>query len=560
MPTYAPSRRRSRPRVIIPVIAVTVVIVASLGAWAVDRSSQAGKVDRKLDLPGKPVGGMSESELTKAVAAVAATYDGAYVRVQSPQGDLDTTAGAVGLHIDQPATVRAILAVDRDGGGILQPLRWAKSLFVPQAAPLVFSVDRTKLEAGLAPVAKANFVAPTEPSVTLTDTGMAPTAGIKGDSIDINEAADRLAAAASTGTTPVVISLQPKPTLPKYSDADAKVAADKANGLAKTPLALSVGGKSATITSKQLRSWLRTAAGPSGLEVTIDQAKIVADLPALIGDLGNKPVDATVTLAPDPEAKADKPVVVPGKNGSKCCAPDSAARIASALTAGQTAATLDLEVVAPTHDDTWAAKLGIIEPIGTFTTPHACCEPRVTNIHLFADIVRGMIIEPGQTWSANERVGQRTKERGFVPAPVIYEGTHDEDVGGGVSQFATTTFNAAFFAGLDIPDYQSHSLYISRYPYGREATISWEKPDLKIKNNTPYGVMIWPTYNDTSLTVTLWSTKWVSGQQTGEQKKEPKGDCIRVTTERTRTYVSDGHTDVDKFYALYQNQDGVKCP
>lgn len=559
MPSYAPSRPRSRKRVVIPVVVVVVLILASLGAWAFDRSATAGKVAHKLDLPGKPIGGMSEGELTAAVTAVAAKYDGAYVRVQSPQGDLDTTAGAVGLHLDQPATVAAILAVDRAGSGILQPFRWAKSLFVPRAAPLVFTIDQAALAAGLDPVAKANFVAPVEPSVTLTDAGMAPIPGIKGDAIDLNEVAERLKAAAATGTTPVVISIQPKPTNPIYSDTDAKAAADKANGLAKTPLALSVGGKSATITSKQLRTWLRTAAGPTGLEVTIDQAKIVADLPALIGDLGTKPVDATVTLVHDDAANADHPAVVPGKNGSKCCAADSAARIANALTSGQTAAALDLEVVPPAHDDAWAAKLGIVEPVGSFTTRHVCCENRVTNIHLFADVVRGMLIEPGQTWSANERVGQRTKERGFLPAPVINEGTHDEDVGGGVSQFATTMFNAAFFAGLDIPDYQSHSFFIDRYPYGREATISWEKPDLKIKNNTPYGILIWPTYTDTSLTVTLWSTKFAVGDQTGEQEKSDRGPCIRVKTQRTRTYVSDGHTDVDYFYALYQKADGVKC-
>ncbi len=145
-----------------------------------------------------------------------------------------------------------------------------------------------------------------------------------------------------------------------------------------------------------------------------------------------------------------------------------------------------------------------------------------------------------------------------MPAPVIYEGTHNEDVGGGVSQFATTLFNAAFFGGLDFKAYQSHSQYISRYPYGREATVSWEKPDLVIKNTTPYGIMIDTSYTDTSLTVRLISTPYVKGEQTA-QSEEPKGPCKRVTTERTRTYLSDNHTDVDKVYAMYQNQDGVKC-
>jgi vancomycin resistance protein YoaR len=85
------------------------------------------------------------------------------------------------------------------------------------------------------------------------------------------------------------------------------------------------------------------------------------------------------------------------------------------------------------------------------------------------------------------------------------------------------------------------------------------KPDLVIRNNTPYGIMIWTSYTDTSLTVSLWSTTFAKGEQTN-QTKEPKGPCTRVTTERTRTFVSDGHTEVDKVYALYQPADGVKCP
>jgi vancomycin resistance protein YoaR len=182
----------------------------------------------------------------------------------------------------------------------------------------------------------------------------------------------------------------------------------------------------------------------------------------------------------------------------------------------------------------------------------------VTNIHRIADAVRGAIIPPGETFSLNGHVGQRTKEKGYVEAPVIYDGTHDTDVGGGVSQFATTTFNAAFFGGLDIPAYQMHSQFISRYPYGREATVSWDKPDLKIRNNTPFGVMIWTSYTDTSLTVSMYSTPWVKGDQTN-QSREQKGPCTSVTTERTRTFFLDNRTEVDKFHALYQPADGVKC-
>ena len=77
-------------------------------------------------------------------------------------------------------------------------------------------------------------------------------------------------------------------------------------------------------------------------------------------------------------------------------------------------------------------------------------------------------------------MGERTLAKGFVEAPVIdAEYKFGKDVGGGVSQFSTTLFNAAFFAGLDITTYGMHGIYISRYPYGREATLDYPSLDLK---------------------------------------------------------------------------------
>jgi hypothetical protein len=201
--------------------------------------------------------------------------------------------------------------------------------------------------------------------------------------------------------------------------------------------------------------------------------------------------------------------------------------------------------------------LGIIELVAEFTTEHAAGQGRVANIHRISDITRGAVIQPGASWSINDYVGRRTAEDGFVPAGVIYQGVFQEDVGGGISQYATTLFNAAFFGGLDFAEYQAHSIYISRYPYGREATVSFPAPDLRIVNNTPFGVLIWPTYTDTSITVSLYSTKHIVTEQTG-QVETAVDQCTRVTTERTRTY-ADGSVGVDTVGALYQPEEGLDC-
>jgi vancomycin resistance protein YoaR len=266
------------------------------------------------------------------------------------------------------------------------------------------------------------------------------------------------------------------------------------------------------------------------------------------------------------------PVVIPSKQGVACCGANSADVIWQALLNGQSPAALEVQVTDPALTTEAAQALGITQAVGGnnawrngapttagpgFTTYHDPGQPRVTNIHRIADIVRGAVIMPGDTFSVNDYVGPRTLAKGFVEAGAIREGEHVDEVGGGVSQFATTTFNAAYFAGLDILTYQAHSESFTRYPPGREATMGFPAPDLRIRNNTPYGILIWPTYTGTSLTVTLYSTPFATGAQTGISESM-SGACRVVTTTRTRTF-PDGHTANDTFKATYRPGEGLTC-
>ena len=141
--------------------------------------------------------------------------------------------------------------------------------------------------------------------------------------------------------------------------------------------------------------------------------------------------------------------------------------------------------------------------IGEFTTYHNCCESRVTNIHLIADAVDGVVVPAGETWSLNGHVGQRTEAKGYVPAGAIVGGELVAEVGGGTSQFATTIYNAIFFAGLEDVYHRPHSIYFSRYPLGREATLGWTLPDVVFKNDTDHPVTIDTSYTSTSITVKM---------------------------------------------------------
>jgi vancomycin resistance protein YoaR len=155
-----------------------------------------------------------------------------------------------------------------------------------------------------------------------------------------------------------------------------------------------------------------------------------------------------------------------------------------------------------------AEALGITGLIGEFTTFHSCCAPRVTNIHLIAEAVDGALVMPGDIFSLNDHVGQRTVAKGYVCAPALLGNETVESgdicIGGGTSQFTTTLYNAAFFAGLEDVKHTPHSVYFSRYPEGREATLGWREPELIFRNNTENAFIIKTTYTDTEITAKIY--------------------------------------------------------
>jgi vancomycin resistance protein YoaR len=528
------------------------ILVLLVAAWAVDSVVQSGQVQRNVTLDGQDVGGMGRSSLTGVVTEVADEYAATPVTVKTPNGTLDTTLGDLGVAVDEAATEDAALAVGDDGFVLLRPFSWLGTLGGEHEAPLSFEIDRSRLEATVADLVAANAVAPVEPSIQVVGAGVEPVPGTDGQRLDTQQLLDELVRRARDGDFGRTITLDPVTEPPTFTDEDAQRAVDEANRLTANPLTVSVADQSVEVPRETLVTWFQLTTESDGLTVEMNPETVQAYLDETFASLRVEPQDAGFTLG------AAGVEITPDAQGQACCSPESVDRVGQALAAGETAVTLDLQVLEPNRSVARAQELGIVEPIASFTTNYAAGQSRVTNIHRIADLVRGAVIEPGEMFSLNGYVGPRTRAKGFVEAGVIYRGVYESDVGGGVSQFATTTFNAAFFGGLDFGEYQSHSIYIDRYPYGREATVSYPNPDLQIINNTPYGVMIWTDYTATSVTVTLWSTKTMNADQTG-QTRSPQGRCTRVTTERTRTFLDDGHSEVDSVIAVYRPGEGVNC-
>jgi VanW like protein len=143
---------------------------------------------------------------------------------------------------------------------------------------------------------------------------------------------------------------------------------------------------------------------------------------------------------------------------------------------------------------------------------------------------------------------------------VIGDNEFVEDYGGGVSQLTTTLYNAVFFGGYQDVEHTPHSIYISRYPMGREATINYGVTDLKFRDDTSHGVLIRTSYTDTSITVTFYGDN--DGRVVHEVDRrvlavepikdelvncpakadvDPNHDCDHLTAFETKR-VEDGHT------------------
>ncbi len=350
------------------------------------------------------------------------------------------------------------------------------------------------------------------------------------------------------------------PTLdhPAYSNLDLyQATVDTANAIYGRPPELTYNGSTLQLPLETVVTWLEVTDSETAPTITLSRQLIQ---PA-VEELFNTTADIELAEAVF-EITVNNQVKIAAENGAVvCCAGGSAAEIVTAMDDANRGQPLHLASRPAISAEQFAhmRSLQIIEQVSEFTTRHPCCQSRVANIQRMADLLRGAVIEPDASLSINERVGRRTEENGFVPGGFIQYGVLVEDIGGGVSQLATTMFNAAFFAGLEIDEYQMHSIYFPRYPYGREATLSFPQPDLVVRNQTPYGVLVWTSYTNTSITVTLYSTEHID-VSVSDQVVTERDECTRVRTTRTRTY-SDASIEPEKdsFFATYRPEEGYDC-
>jgi vancomycin resistance protein YoaR len=252
-----------------------------------------------------------------------------------------------------------------------------------------------------------------------------------------------------------------------------------------------------------LASLLRFKAQGGSYELSLAPAGLGAEVAPLVRRFTKNPVDASFRV------DGERVRVVKARNGTQLDLPGAGTAVLAAATgSGAREAHIGLAVEKPKLTTAKARALGIRRQVSTFTTDMGVSSSnRIWNVHLMANYIDGTIIKPGQTFSFNKTVGERTEERGFREGQMILGSLLLPAIGGGVCQTATTLFNNALDLGLPIKERRNHSWYISHYPIGRDATVNWGSPDLKFKNDLDHALLIKTSYTDSTLTFTFYGTK-----------------------------------------------------
>ena len=534
---------------VIPVVVLAIWLVF----WLVDSSRIDDKTPRglKIESPVIPeisidIGGLSEEDVTAVVVELAERFQQTPVEIATPSQVVSVTASEIGLAVDVEGTVAAIMEID---GGGANPIGWTASFFESsQSEPLfTLSADASqfaKLEAEL-------HQAPVDPYIVL-DNGIFQVApGVPGEIADLASALPGLLEAAIQGDDPLRIEVDVRLIPPDQSEESMAQTVDWINQRTDQGILVTVEEVTKRVQPAQLRSWLILQNNNDEWTYDIDRPRLEDDLAELFTEV------ATVASEPVLTVIDDLPVLVSEVPALICCEEAAYPMVLMALDTELPAVALELRESNKINDQSWLADRGIVELTGRFTTLYTPNQDRVSNIHRIANLIQGAVVYRGETFSVNGFVGERTEEKGFVDAGVIYDGVYSSDVGGGISQFITTLFTAAFNAGMEFPEYQAHSIDIPRYREGVDATISWPKPDFKFRNPNPYAVLLWPTVTDNSVTVSLYSTAYAEVEWTNRYDT-PRKFCTRRTTERTRTY-ADGTVLSDSAVALYQPREGINC-
>ena len=573
--TDQPYPDRTNDRRVIPWLLFGLLVLFG-GVYVAGYLFTSDRVPRGTTVSGVEIGGLRPTSAEIKLAAELDERRKAPVLVSALGQRSRIDPATAGLDVDIEASV-----AQAGGGRSWDPARMWDSLTGGDDLEAVTTVDPDALGAAVAAFAAEVDTAARDGAVVFKKDTAVQRQPREGEVVDQEAAVAAVEAAYLDDQGPVELTVVVDE--PEITKADVSAAMEEfANPAVSAPVVLELSEERVVLRPQDYLPALSMKAEDGELVPVLDEKLLVAGLEPRMKTIALAPRDATVRIVGGVNGR---PQVVPSKKGVTFDEREVIDAFLDVVVQRDDARTLRVSsvVAEPEFTTAQAEELGVVEKVSEFTTYYPHADYRNTNLGRAADLVDGTLLKPGDTFSLNETVGERTAENGFTEGFIISDGVFKEDFGGGVSQVATTTFNAMFFAGLKDIEHKPHSFYIDRYPVGREATVAWPTVDLAFQNDTPHGVLIqaWidPSTPSTSgaMHVRMWSTKiWrITAEQSGrynetqEETRQLEGDdCVPndgyggFDIDVYRNFYKVGSDTLhhrEKFHTTYTPSDTVIC-
>ena len=507
------AQRRSRRRRRLAGLGVAVLVV---GAGALLLSSSSG-IPPRVSVGGVDVGGRSVDDARAALQEHSRRALGGHVTFTAADDSavsitLDAATVASAAQIDEA------LATARDARGRLGSTLARLGLAGRKEIPLRYSLHDQALSALVRDVGARLGQAAVSATVAMEGSEIVTTPARPGRVVD------RKALTTALATLPSSVVITTREGAPTADDDDARSAKDLATRVIAKTRQVTLDGRTALLGPDVARRALRFPIKRDAIAVELDPDSLRAALVKPLGVAERSASDARL------EIRGSRVALVPSVAGRRL----DAAGLGAAIVhdPGATTVAASVTTAKPAFTTAEAKALDVREKVSEFTTPYQCCQPRVKNIQRAAALLDGTILPAGERFSLNDALGERVASRGFVKAPAIAAGELVDSVGGGVSQVATTMYNAAFFAGLALEAHTPHEFYISRYPMGREATVSWRQPDLVFRNDWDAAILMSVRAGSNGITVAFYSSKL--GRRVETETGQPTNRTEPKTIERSK--------------------------
>lgn len=473
--------------------------VLLLGGYAAAVATVSGEVPAGTSVLGVPIGGMSAERAAATLEEELGAAARKKVPVTAGESSMELDPKAAGLAVDWAATAEQASGVILNPAAVLAHLRGDVALLP------VTTVDESALTEQLEALALTVDTPATEPQITFTSAPAAKlTPGTDGAALDVPGAADAVAEKYfQSRDVSIALPVQAVPPTVTAESADEALTGIAKPAIAR-PVTLVVGDEEVTITGKDLAATLAFEVEDGALAPALDGVALHKRIADDLGPLERPGRSATFRIV------NNRPQIVPSRPGRAVDAGDMAEAVLAVLpetTAAERVATVAVTSSEPDLTTEEAKALKITEKLSSFRQWFPPAPYRYTNVGQAARYLNGTILEPGEVFSMNGTIKERTVANGYTTGTIIQGGRFREELGGGVSIITTATWTAGFYAGLERIEQHAHGLYISRYTAGLEATVAWGLLDLRMRNNTGNGVLITATrYNDGVL-IEMWGTR-----------------------------------------------------